>query len=98
MRNVGKVLFSQKKNSLSSVVVIDHLCINDGFISCFSLASKDLLVAGVLQLIMGTGPYMKYSEGVTGSRLAKAIAKEVKEPFSVCCFTGILCCCLRLQA
>ena len=54
--------------------------------SYFSMASKDVLAAGVLQMIMGTGSHMKYSQGLSSSRLSQAVAKAVDSPFSVCKF------------
>ena len=50
------------------------------------MASKDVLAAGVLQMIMGTGSHMKYSQGLSSSRLSQAVAKAVDSPFSVCKF------------
>ncbi|XP_045214300.2 cytochrome b-c1 complex subunit 2, mitochondrial-like [Mercenaria mercenaria] len=48
-----------------------------------SLASKDLLSAAVLQQIMGLGPHIKYSDSVSGSRLATALKKATNSPFMV---------------
>lgn len=48
-----------------------------------SLHSKELLCAGVLQYVMGTGPYTKYSTGITGSRLMQAVSKATKSPFAI---------------
>lgn len=48
-----------------------------------SMHSKDLLSAGVLQMIMGTGPYVKYSHGIGGSKLTQAVAKATDTPFAI---------------
>lgn len=49
-----------------------------------SLTSKDLYAVGVLQMIMGTGSYMKYSENTTVNRLGKGVGEAIKgNPFAV---------------
>lgn len=47
-----------------------------------SLSSKDLLVAGVLQEIMGAGCSIKYGESASASKLSQAVSK-VTNDFSV---------------
>jgi ubiquinol-cytochrome c reductase core subunit 2 len=47
-----------------------------------SLGSSDLLALGVLQQVMGTGPYVKYGSGVSASKVAKAAASGTNAPFA----------------
>jgi hypothetical protein len=49
----------------------------------YSLTSKDLLTVGVLQMIVGTGPYVKYSENIVGSKLVQGVNAAVSNPFAV---------------
>ncbi|XP_050390853.2 cytochrome b-c1 complex subunit 2, mitochondrial isoform X2 [Patella vulgata] len=53
-----------------------------------SLAAKDLLHAGVLQYVMGSGPFIKYSNDSLVPRLGQAVAQATTEPFSVSCFNA----------
>ncbi|KAL3876312.1 hypothetical protein ACJMK2_034174 [Sinanodonta woodiana] len=48
-----------------------------------SLNSKEYLAAGVLQMILGSGPFVKYSSNVVCSKLAQAISKTTNQPFSI---------------
>jgi hypothetical protein len=45
----------------------------------YSLTSKDLLTVGVLQMIVGTGPYIKYSDNIVGSKLVQGVNAAVIE-------------------
>ena len=53
-----------------------------------SLTSKDLLAVGVLQMIVGTGPYVKYSENIVGSKLVQGVNAAVSNPFAVSCINA----------
>jgi len=50
------------------------------------LGGKDALAAAVLQHIMGTGPYVKYSGGVASSKVAQAAAQAATLPFAASCY------------
>lgn len=45
--------------------------------------SADVLVLGVLQLVLGTGPYVKYSNNLASSKIGKAAAAATSNPFAV---------------
>ena len=47
------------------------------------MTSKDLLTVGVLQMIVGTGPYVKYSDNIVGSKLVQGVNAAVSNPFAV---------------
>ena len=49
-----------------------------------ALGTRDSLVLGVLQNIMGTGPSVKYGSGAAGSRLIQAAGGATSQPFAVC--------------
>jgi len=53
-----------------------------------SASSADALAVAVLQQIMGTGPYIKYSAGLAGSKVAQAAAKAASLPHSASCFNA----------
>ncbi|CAC5409591.1 QCR2 [Mytilus coruscus] len=54
-----------------------------------SLSSKDLYAVGVLQMIMGTGPHIKYSENTTVNRLGKGVGEAIKNnPFAASCINA----------
>ncbi|KAK3586086.1 hypothetical protein CHS0354_033208 [Potamilus streckersoni] len=48
-----------------------------------SLNSKEYLAAGVLQMILGSGPFLKYSSNITCSKLARAVSKVTDQPFAI---------------
>ena len=48
-----------------------------------ALGTRDSLVLGVLQNIMGTGPSVKYGSGAAGSRLIQAAGGATSQPFAV---------------
>jgi len=52
------------------------------------LPSKDLLPSCVLQMAMGTGPFVKYSSNTAVSRLGKAAASATPNPFGISCISG----------
>lgn len=52
------------------------------------LPSKDLLPSSVLQMAMGTGPFIKYSGNTAVSRLGKAAASVTSNPFGISCISG----------
>lgn len=52
------------------------------------LPSKDLLPACILQMAMGTGPFIKYSNNTEVSRLGKAAASVTSSPFGISCISG----------
>lgn len=45
--------------------------------------SADVLALGVLQLVLGTGPYVKYSSNLASSKIGKAAASATSSPFAV---------------
>ncbi|KAL5019081.1 hypothetical protein ScPMuIL_004803 [Solemya velum] len=47
-----------------------------------SCADKDMLAASILQMVMGTGPLVKYGSN-SSSKLGQAIAKATSQPFAV---------------
>lgn len=53
-----------------------------------SLTSQDLLPAEVLRKIMGTGPHIKYSSGVSVAQLGKAVSQATDAPFHVSCLNA----------
>ncbi|XP_046361721.2 cytochrome b-c1 complex subunit 2, mitochondrial-like isoform X2 [Haliotis rufescens] len=53
-----------------------------------SLAAKELLPVGVLQNIMGTGPFIKYSPNTTVSKLGQAVSGACSQPFAVTCLNA----------
>ncbi|XP_067670729.1 cytochrome b-c1 complex subunit 2, mitochondrial-like [Haliotis asinina] len=53
-----------------------------------SLSAKELLPAGVLQNIMGIGPYIKYSPNTTVSKLGQAVSGACSQPFAVSCINA----------
>ncbi|XP_046581871.1 cytochrome b-c1 complex subunit 2, mitochondrial-like [Haliotis rubra] len=53
-----------------------------------SLAAKELLPVGVLQNIMGIGPYVKYSPNTTVSKLGQAVSGACSQPFAVSCINA----------
>lgn len=44
--------------------------------------SADVLALGVLQLVLGTGPYVKYSSNLASSKIGKAAASATSSPFA----------------
>ncbi|XP_033631111.1 cytochrome b-c1 complex subunit 2, mitochondrial-like [Asterias rubens] len=50
------------------------------------LNSKELLSLGVLQHLMGTGPYIKWGSQIASSKLTQAAAAATTVPFSASCF------------
>lgn len=48
-----------------------------------ALGTRDSLVLGVLQNIMGTGPSVKYGTGAAGSRLIQAAGGATSQPFAL---------------
>ncbi|XP_064616899.1 cytochrome b-c1 complex subunit 2, mitochondrial-like [Liolophura sinensis] len=53
-----------------------------------SINGKDLLPSGVLQMIMGTGPYVKYSGGTSAAHLAQAASSATSQPFAISCINA----------
>ncbi|XP_022089418.1 cytochrome b-c1 complex subunit 2, mitochondrial-like [Acanthaster planci] len=51
-----------------------------------SLSSKELLTLGVLQQLMGVGPYIKWGSQQASSKLNQAAGKATMLPFSASCF------------
>jgi ubiquinol-cytochrome c reductase core subunit 2 len=47
-----------------------------------SFESTDVLALGVLQLVLGTGPYVKYSSNLVSSKIGKAAAAATSNPFA----------------
>lgn len=45
--------------------------------------SADVLAIGVLQLVLGTGPYVKYSSNLASSKIGKAASSATSSPFAV---------------
>jgi len=52
------------------------------------LPSKDLLPSCVLQMAMGIGPFVKYSNNTSVSRLGRAAASVTPNPFGISCISG----------
>lgn len=50
-----------------------------------SLGSKDLMTLAVLQRVMGTGPYIKYSSNMATSRVTQAAAQATSNPYAATC-------------
>lgn len=53
-----------------------------------SLGSSDLLAVGVLQRVMGTGPFVKYGTNVSSSKVGKAAANATQAPFAATCINA----------
>ncbi|XP_064626076.1 cytochrome b-c1 complex subunit 2, mitochondrial-like [Lineus longissimus] len=53
-----------------------------------SLNSKDLLALGVVQHLMGTGPYVKYSSGASSNKIVAAASQATNSPFAASCFSA----------
>ncbi|XP_038068355.1 cytochrome b-c1 complex subunit 2, mitochondrial-like [Patiria miniata] len=51
-----------------------------------ALSSKELLTLGVLQQLMGAGPYIKRGSQLASSKLSQAASKATTVPFSANCF------------
>ena len=45
--------------------------------------NADVLTLGLLQLVLGTGPYVKYSSNLASSKIGKAAAAATSSPFAV---------------
>ncbi|CAH1273667.1 UQCRC2 [Branchiostoma lanceolatum] len=53
-----------------------------------SLNSTDLLSLGVLQRLLGAGPYVKWGSDIASSRLNRGVAQATQMPFSTTCFNA----------
>lgn len=53
-----------------------------------SMGSADLLAVGVLQQVMGTGPYVKYGTNISTSKVSQAAAVGSGAPFAAQCINA----------
>lgn len=68
----GELRLDQRSRLVHAAIVTEGVAID----------SADVLPLGVLQLVLGTGPYVKYSNNLASSKVAKAAASATTHPFA----------------
>ncbi|CAI9726289.1 cytochrome b-c1 complex subunit 2, mitochondrial-like isoform X1 [Octopus vulgaris] len=81
----GEIRVESKNDMVTAAVATEGPCING---RTKRLPSKDLLPACIMQMIMGTGPFVKYSTNNKISRLGKAAGSATTAPFGISCISG----------
>ncbi|XP_014789963.1 cytochrome b-c1 complex subunit 2, mitochondrial isoform X2 [Octopus bimaculoides] len=74
----GEIRVEAKNDMVTAAVATEGPC----------LPSKDLLPACIMQMIMGTGPFVKYSTNNKISRLGKAAGSATSAPFGISCISS----------
>lgn len=81
----GEIRVHNGNELVTAAIATEGPCING---RTKRLPSKDLLPACLLQMAMGTGPFIKYSNNTEVSRLGKAAASVTSSPFGISCISG----------
>ncbi|GAB1608527.1 cytochrome b-c1 complex subunit 2, mitochondrial-like isoform X2 [Argonauta hians] len=74
----GEIRVEAENDMVSAAIATEGPC----------LPSKDLLPACLMQMIMGTGPFVKYSSNNQISRLGKAAGSATSAPFGISCVSS----------